>query len=358
MRVTAWIAALCLSPLLATGCGGDGGSPIAPGGHEDAGAHGNAGTPSDAGMGEGLPCAVAGLLSSQCLSCHGDVLSQGVLDHLGSRAQLQAPARVDPTQTTAERALARMRAVAGGMPPAPNPRVSDANVAAFQAWIQAGLPAGSCAADGGQPQDGGVRDGGAVDGGAVDASVPPYDGGVSGLPCEVAAMVAERCASSHRTPPVGGATFPLLSLSDFRTTSAVDPSANQAQRALTRMRNGANPMPPLGYPAAHGGRAGGLQQLGELGDSGRLLWRGGRGHGGRGHGGRGHGGRGASADNVPVGHVLELRELGQLEHEPGDGLPHLPPAAGAEPRILLHGHGIRRRRTRRTVRRRPPAGAR
>jgi hypothetical protein len=70
---------------------------------------------------------------------------------------------------------------------------------------------------------------------------------VSGLPCDVAAMVATKCAQCHRSPPAGNATFPLLSRADFLATSAVDPTKNEAQRALVRITSTSNPMPPAGY---------------------------------------------------------------------------------------------------------------
>jgi hypothetical protein len=60
-------------------------------------------------------------------------------------------------------------------------------------------------------------------------------------------MVASKCAQCHRDPPQGNATFPLLTLADFLAPSAIDPTKNEAQRALVRMTASSSPMPPAGY---------------------------------------------------------------------------------------------------------------
>jgi hypothetical protein len=80
--------------------------------------------------------------------------------------------------------------------------------------------------------------------------VAPFDGGIDGLPCDVASLVSGKCAQCHRNPPTGGATITLLSRADFIATSTIDPSKTVAQRAVIRMSSSVSPMPPVGYPAA------------------------------------------------------------------------------------------------------------
>src|SRR5581483_10317227 len=92
--------------------------------------------------------------------------------------------------------------------------------------------------------------GGGTGGGSGGGAVQPYDGGLADLPCDVAGLVTSKCATGRRSPPLNGATMPLLSRGDFVAQSTVDATKNVAQRALFRMQSTATPMPPVGYPAA------------------------------------------------------------------------------------------------------------
>src|SRR5260370_399452 len=64
------------------------------------------------------------------------------------------------------------------------------------------------------------------------------------LPCEVAAMVTDKCVGCHSTPPTQSAPFELLSYADFAAPSPSSSGQTVAQRSLTRMKAAQNPMPP------------------------------------------------------------------------------------------------------------------
>jgi hypothetical protein len=67
----------------------------------------------------------------------------------------------------------------------------------------------------------------------------------TGLPCSVAALLTKYCAACHGVSPSSGTS--LASYSDLNKTSKTDPSKNEAQLALARMRAGS--MPPAGSTA-------------------------------------------------------------------------------------------------------------
>jgi hypothetical protein len=96
-----------------------------------------------AGM-EGLPCDVAALLASKCVSCHSDPPVANAPQALVSYANLIAPAKSDPSKSAAALALTRMKSMAAPMPPAPAAGPSAAEIAAFEAWVTAGTPMGTC----------------------------------------------------------------------------------------------------------------------------------------------------------------------------------------------------------------------
>lgn len=196
-----------------------------------------------------LPCDVAQVLDDSCLSCHGASLSGGATMRLVTRADLAAASYVDASQNFAQRSVVRMRQQTGAMPPAPASPVAEARIAAFEAWVNAGLPAGSCqttTADAGT--GGGTGTGGGSGGGGGMSVPPPYDGGVAGLPCDVADFVAAKCASCHRSPATGGATFALLGRADFLAPSPTYSGWSIGQRSSARLHDTAMPMPPSYSP--------------------------------------------------------------------------------------------------------------
>ncbi len=186
-----------------------------------------------------LPCDVATLLTANCISCH---TGSGGVVRLRSRADLAAPSVVDPALSFGERAVIRMRATEGSMPPAPASPVASAQVDAFEAWVNSGFPAGSCQTS----SDAGTGDAGVPDAGPV----LPFDGGIAGLPCEVSAFVAAKCASCHGSPATHGASFALLGRADFLGPSSSYAGQTIGQRSSVRIHLASNPMPPVGNPPA------------------------------------------------------------------------------------------------------------
>lgn len=98
----------------------------------------------DAGA-TGLPCEVDALLQQSCRSCHGSKPIASAPMSLVSYEDLAAPSASDPTKTYAVRSLEEMQA---GTMPIGKPLAS-ADYASFAAWLQAGMPRGSCGSDAG-----------------------------------------------------------------------------------------------------------------------------------------------------------------------------------------------------------------
>lgn len=115
------------------------------------GGDGGAGPLADAGQaGEGLPCEVATLLQRACVSCHGNPLGQRVPAPLMNRAHLLAASVTHPATTMGAESVLRMRSTAAPMPPGTE-RVREAELVAFEAWVNRGMPEGRCAVDAGAP---------------------------------------------------------------------------------------------------------------------------------------------------------------------------------------------------------------
>lgn len=100
-------------------------------------------------------------------------------------------------------------------------------------------PGGGGAGAGGMGPMGGASVGGGSGGGEIDPE---------GIPCDVADVMAVYCDSCHLPGP---AIPPILYYrSDFLAPAASDPSKNNAQVSLERMKNAGNPMPPGSLPSA------------------------------------------------------------------------------------------------------------
>jgi len=153
------VAAVLAAALVAcdgsiTGVHGNGPTGAGPGGSQNGGSTGSGadgGTASDGGvvLSSELPCAAYDVLSASCWSCHGTTPAGGAPQSLATLAALQAPAPGNPTATNGARAVVRMQSTATPMPPAPNAAVPAPEVSAFGAWVNAGMPAGSCVTDSG-----------------------------------------------------------------------------------------------------------------------------------------------------------------------------------------------------------------
>ena len=73
---------------------------------------------------------IKSIIDTNCTSCHGGASPVAGID-LTTYALLR-------TKTEAGRVIARVTSTSAPMPPAPNPRLSDANIALIQEWINDG----------------------------------------------------------------------------------------------------------------------------------------------------------------------------------------------------------------------------
>lgn len=110
------------------------------GGSGSGGATASTGT---AGM-DGLPCGVAALLASKCVSCHSSTHTADIPNALVTYADLVAKSKTDATMTVAQMALTRMKSTTSPMPPLPAAPPTAAEIATFEAWVNGGAQMGSC----------------------------------------------------------------------------------------------------------------------------------------------------------------------------------------------------------------------
>ncbi len=101
------------------------------------------GNTTSIGSGGDLPCDVAQVLSDHCTSCHSSPPSGGAPYPLVTYGDLSAPVA---GVTRAQRALVRMTSTTNPMPPLPAAAVPAAQIGVFQAWLEAGMPQGTCGA--------------------------------------------------------------------------------------------------------------------------------------------------------------------------------------------------------------------
>jgi cytochrome c553 len=83
----------------------------------------------------------------------------------------------------------------------------------------------------------------------VESTEPSADA-VTGIPCDVAEVLAKDCASCHAAKPSGGAPNAMMSWDDLAAPSLTVPSASVAEVSITRMKDAVNPMPPDGASKA------------------------------------------------------------------------------------------------------------
>lgn len=112
----------------------------------------------------GLPCDVTDVLAASCTKCHGSPLQEGAPYALLSYDDLARMSPKDKTVSVAQRCVTRMKDSASPMPPAPDAPATAAQIATLQAWIDAGMPKGTC---------GSTPAGDA--GGVTDTGPSPYD---------------------------------------------------------------------------------------------------------------------------------------------------------------------------------------
>jgi hypothetical protein len=225
-------------------------------------------------MESGLPCDVAALLATYCVSCHGAPPAAGAPMSLVTFADLTRPARSNPGVVVAAMALMRMRDATRPMPPAPAVGPSDAQIAAFSNWVAGAYSAPACSSSntgagtggggaggssgggagstGGGGNTGGGGAAGAPSGGgggggagaAGTAGVTGTGGASAGVPCAVQAVFAAHCTSCHGARPTGGAPMSLVTYADLTAPARSDPTRTVASMAVLRMQSAATPMPP------------------------------------------------------------------------------------------------------------------
>ena len=83
---------------------------------------------------------------------------------------------------------------------------------------------------------------------SVDGTEPTASA-FSGVPCDVAQILAKDCASCHSATPTGGAPNAMMTWDDLQATSQNDPSMSIAAMSLQRMKDPKSPMPPDGASA-------------------------------------------------------------------------------------------------------------
>jgi len=228
-------------------------------------------------------------------------------------ADLTRPDLTNNKVTEVEAALQRMQSKNSPMPPSPSAGLSAADLATIQAWVSNGYPKGSCGSgSGGSVQDGsggvqgGGSGGGAGGGGAGGSGVGGRGGSggsggtgsdptvADGLPCEIQALLVNRCESCHGTAISGGAPRSLVTYANLTAADLSDPSVTEAQMALQRIQNKVSPMPPAPSAAASSSEVTALQAWISSGYPKGSCGVGGSGGASNAGGGSGGGGGGAS----------------------------------------------------------------
>ena len=197
------------------------GSGSVPGGPQSGGSPGGGadggtgGTRSDGGvtvLSTELPCGVYDVLSVHCWSCHGTPPSGGAPQSLATLAALQAASPGYPSQSNGARAVVRMQSSSSPMPPAPSTPVPSSDATAFQSWVNAGMPAGSCVLDAGvpppPPPDAGLPD--PLGAAPTCTSNSYWTNGTDGNPNMEPGHACITCHTQQGGPPfnVGGTVYP------------------------------------------------------------------------------------------------------------------------------------------------------
>jgi mono/diheme cytochrome c family protein len=81
----------------------------------------------------------------------------------------------------------------------------------------------------------------------------------SDLPCDVATLLANKCAACHGPHPAGGAPMGLTNYAQMTAPAISDPTKTMAVVAIARMVNATAPMPPVAYPQATSAEISALQ---------------------------------------------------------------------------------------------------
>jgi len=219
------------------------GGPSSSSGTSSGGGTVGASVSADGGTGaaDGVPCDVAMVLGALCTTCHSDPPAPGALAGLVSYADLMAPSHESPAMSEAQLSVSRMQSSSSPMPPGGLPPSAD--VTTLQNWAAAGYPKGSCG------MAASTSTAGSSTGRSSTSPPATADGGASaatGVPCDVATMLAANCTGCHSDPPVPSALAGLVTYADLMATAHEDATKNEAQLSLARMQNSSSPMPPSG----------------------------------------------------------------------------------------------------------------
>jgi hypothetical protein len=147
----------------------------------------------------GLPCDIAAILTNHCTSCHGSPPTGGAPISLLTYAELTATKN---GQTYAAISLQRMQSAAAPMPPGGG--VPAAEIATWQAWVNAGTPTGSC----------GDVDAGPPDTTFTDPASHTCDGTITNHTCNGSTRMnpGEACINCHSSNSCGGEQGPSFSV--------------------------------------------------------------------------------------------------------------------------------------------------
>jgi len=159
-----------------------------------------------------LPCDVEMVFATRCWSCHGRTPTPGV-PSLTSVAALTAPSRLDPAQSIATVAVARMQSTTIPMPPPPSAPATASEVATIASWVAAGAPAGNGC-------------------GATCTSGRTWTGGNEGSQNMNPGMACIQCHASDEGPrfSIAGTAYPTIAEPDLCYGA---PSSSGAQVVIT-----------------------------------------------------------------------------------------------------------------------------
>ena len=148
--------------------GGTGGqASVVPAGTAGMGATGSSGTDNTGGgVVAKLPCGVSKVLVNNCQTCHAATPIGGAPMPLVTFADLQQPAKSQPTQKVYEVVQKRIHDTTLPMPPTTQPALSSSDMATLDSWLQAGALQATgaeattvCDTSSGKPTQEGSKDG-------------------------------------------------------------------------------------------------------------------------------------------------------------------------------------------------------
>lgn len=131
--------------------------------------------PPTGGAGQPIPCEVAAVMESACWSCHGATRQFTAPMSLVTYEDFHAAAPSNPARKVYELVGERIHHPTSPMPPIPNPRLDDAQLALVDAWLGGGAAAGTqseCSSAGGPMGGSGGAGGMGGAGGSGGAELP------------------------------------------------------------------------------------------------------------------------------------------------------------------------------------------